>query len=368
MSYPPDRNFGCRLTTEGTLKGLRTVVLENQKLRVTVLVDKGTDIWEFLYKPLDVDFMWRSPILLRDPRHFVPTSSSSWGVWYDYYAGGWQDILPSGGPPSSHKGADFGLHGESSTIPWEFRVLEDRPERVSVVFWVRLYRSPFYVEKRLTLVGHSSVLTIEETVENEASESMALMWGHHPTLGEAFLDEHCVIDTDARRVLVHPKLSFERQRFEPGDEFDWPVGRSRSGEMIDVSRVPAPENNTADMLYLFDFDRGWYAVTNQRLGLGFGMTWPKSVFPYLWFWQVCRGSYGYPWYGRTYNMSLEPFSSCPGGGLAEAVRNNTALWLEAGESVTVQMSAVAYTGRGRVARLDSDGAVQWREQGASITD
>ncbi len=45
MVYLPDRNHGCRLTTDGVLKGMRTVVLENQKVRVTVLVDKGTDVF-----------------------------------------------------------------------------------------------------------------------------------------------------------------------------------------------------------------------------------------------------------------------------------------------------------------------------------
>ena len=151
MSYPPDRNYGCRLTTDGTLKGLRTVVLENQKLRVTVLVDKGTDIVEFLYKPLDIDFMWRSPMPLHNPQHFVPSSSSSHGSFYDHYEGGWQEIVPSFGPPSSYKGAEYGLHGESCLLPWDFRVVADRPDCVSVDFWVRLYRSPFYIEKNSPL-------------------------------------------------------------------------------------------------------------------------------------------------------------------------------------------------------------------------
>jgi hypothetical protein len=362
VSYPADRNHGCRLTTGGTLKGFRTVVLENQKLRVTVLLDKGTDIWEFLYKPLDLDFMWRSPMLLRESGLFVPSSSTSLGLWYDYYEGGWQDIAPSGGPTSTYKGAEFGLHGESSTIPWECRVLDDGPERISVAFWTRLYRSPFYIEKKLTLVEQSSVLRIDESVENEASEPMELMWGHHPALGDNFLDEHCVIDTDARRVLVHPTTVFERQRFTPGDSFDWPIGKARDGNVIDISRVPPPSSRTADLLYLTGFEKGWYAVTNTRLGLGFGMVWPKEVFPYIWLWQVCRGSEGYPWYGRTYNMALEPWTSYPGSGLAEAVKSGTALRLDPGQKVSMTMNAVVYNGTGRVSNLHRDGTIEWRKE------
>ena len=37
------------------------MVLQNELLRVTVLAGRGADIVEFLYKPLDVDFMWANP-------------------------------------------------------------------------------------------------------------------------------------------------------------------------------------------------------------------------------------------------------------------------------------------------------------------
>ncbi len=360
MSYPSDRNYGCRLTTDGTLKGLRTVVLENQKLRVTVLVDKGTDICEFLYKPLDIDFMWQSPMPLHNPKHFVPSSSSSFGSFYDHYEGGWQEIVPSYGPPSSFKGAEFGLHGESSLLPWNFRVIDDRPECVSVDFWVRLYRSPFYIEKRLTLEAHSSVLKISEFIENEAREPMAVMWGHHPALSEAFLDEHCTIDLGYRKMHTQKEISFERQRFAPNSVFDWPMAESANGKMIDVSKMPARESNTADILYFTDPDEAWYAVTNQSLDVGFGMVWDIKAFPYLWMWQVCHGSYDYPWYGRTYNMALEIVTSPPDRGIDSAVKDQTALLILPGERVTSFTNAIIYTGRGRLSRLYENGSVEWK--------
>jgi hypothetical protein len=53
--------------------------------------------------------------------------------------------------------------------------------------------------------------------------------------------------------------------------------------------------------------------------------------PYLWFWQEYGASGFYPWYGRQYNIGLEPFSSFPTNGLKEAVDNGTALTLGARE-------------------------------------
>ena len=71
-NYTHERNYGCRLT-EYVYKGLKTITLENEIIRVTILIDKGTDIIEFLHKPTDTDFMWRSPLGVRNPNNFVPT-------------------------------------------------------------------------------------------------------------------------------------------------------------------------------------------------------------------------------------------------------------------------------------------------------
>ena len=104
MSHSGVRNFGCRLTTDATLPGYGIVVLENELLRVTVLADKGSDIYEFLYKPLDIDFMWRSPTACARPGITVPTAGGEAGFFMDYYEGGWQEILPSGGPNTIYRG------------------------------------------------------------------------------------------------------------------------------------------------------------------------------------------------------------------------------------------------------------------------
>ena len=58
------RHFGARLH-DYTLQGYRTIALENEVLRVEVLVDKGSDIVAFLHKPSDTDFMWRREIGLQ---------------------------------------------------------------------------------------------------------------------------------------------------------------------------------------------------------------------------------------------------------------------------------------------------------------
>ena len=91
--------------------------------------------------------------------------------------------------------------------------------------------------------------------------------------------------------------------------------------------------------------------------MGFGFRYPTEVFKFLWYWHSFGGGFGYPWWGRTYNVGLEPFTSFGNGGLAAAVDNDTALLVQAGETVEVSQRAVAFSGANRVASISPDGEV-----------
>jgi len=130
--YTHGRKRGCRVSLDYTYKGLRIAYLENEQLRVGVLLDKGADIFEFTYKPRDTDFLWQSPLTMRRP--FVSTSALPEGAFHDYYYGGWQEVLPSAGWASEpYQGTCQGLHGELSLLPFDAVIAEDSPERVALV-------------------------------------------------------------------------------------------------------------------------------------------------------------------------------------------------------------------------------------------
>src|SRR5438552_17799785 len=73
--------------------------------------------------------------------------------------------------------------------------------------------------------------------------------------------------------------------------------------------MPGPEAKAHDLAFLRGFKEGRYSITNHRAGLSFHLSWQNKVFPYLSYWQVTRGAFGYAWYGTTYNLPLEPHSS-----------------------------------------------------------
>lgn len=332
------RNYGCRITTDITIKGNRAVVMENQMLRLTILTERGTDIIELLYKPLDIDLMWRSPVRLHHKSDYISTTGNSLGNYLDHNSGGWQEILPNGGNECFYKGACLGMHGEISNIPWEFQVIRDEEDEIAVVFSVSTLRSPFRLEKRITLKAFESVIYLSEKLTNLAKEPMELMWGHHPTVGKPFLDETCMISTNAVKGFTLKPQDFKNQRLEPDCEFLWPLSKANC-KTVDLSAVPPANEGTADMIYLTGFPKhAWYKVSSKKLGLSYGLNWDGEQFPYLWMWLICGGADGYPWYGRTYNLALEPWTSYSSIGLTGAIENKSALRMKANEVIKTELA------------------------------
>ena len=107
-----------------------------------------------------------------------------------------------------------------------------------------------------------------------------------------------------------PPHELERLR-AAGAPTDWPLYRSPAGHEENLTRLPDPDPAHVDELYVSDLPDGWYAVTSPAAGAGFGLRWDLGVFPYLWLWRTLGPAAGYPWYGRSYTLGLEPFSSVP---------------------------------------------------------
>ncbi len=352
-TFSHERNYGCRIT-QTIFRGLRTVTLENELIRVTVLADKGSDIIEFLHKPTDTDFMWRSPQGVRNPTTFVPTIPRPEGAFLDYYEGGWQECLPTGGDSAHYGGTSFGPHGEVCLIPWDYSIVEDSPECVSVYFYVRTYRTPLYVQKTLTLLRHSGVLTIDERLVNEGAEAVDVMWGHHPAFGPPFLDGSCRVDLAGASVRV-TDLS-PTTRYRSGSGYVWPHVAGRNGQELDISQIALPTERSHDTLFLSELAGNWYAVTNTSRLVGFALSWPAEVFNCLWFWQVYGGAFGQPFYGRTYNIALEPWTT-PETNITAALAHGSARRLLPGAELKVRLQAIAFSGIRRVSAVLSDGRI-----------
>ncbi len=357
QTYQNNRNYGCRVT-EFVYEGHRSVALENEKLRVTIIADKGTDIYEFLYKPRDVDFMWRTRVGLRERAHFLASSPRIAGPHNDYYEGGWQELFPNCGNLSLHQDAEIGQHGEVLLLPWRYSITKDEPDEIEVRFDVRTVRTPFHLVKTVSLRRNEAVLRIRERVTNESGQCVDFTWGHHPAFGWPFIDENCRVDLPDCRIRTFAEFTPANSRLKAEQESDWPMAEACDGGKVDLSHIPGPEVAAQDMVFLQGFSDGWYAITNTAKKVGFAMRYPAEVFKRLWYWQVYRGGHDYPWWSATYNIALEPCATLPI--LERAVERGEALRLGSGESREIELMAVAFEGLERVSHVSAGGEVTGR--------
>lgn len=360
MPSAPHRKPRCLISDAWTYHGMRTLILENELLRVVVLVDRGSDIIEFRYKPMDLDYLYHMPGSVRNPATNMPSAYSN-KPFIDFYTGGWNEILPNGGPFVTYQGAELGQHGEVSLLPWDYAIIENIPERVVVKLWVRPIRTPLFLEKILTFESGKAILNIEEHLTNEAGVPFPVMWGQHIAFGNEFLFEGGRIDTPAKKFIVHEAMpGYEPRRFRPGSEGVWPMAIAPDGEKVDASQIQAEGALKAqEMAYITELDEGWYALTNPVRKVGFALRFDPHLYRYIWYWQQQGGAAAEsPWWGRTHTTALEPWTSYPTNGLNEAISNGTALVLQPGQTIKTSLMAIAYAGLKQVSTVTADGVVK----------
>ncbi len=334
----------CTISDDWTLKGMNVVWMENDYLRIGILAGRGSDIFEFRYKPKDVDFMLRLQKGILNPNMDFSQMRDTPNQFEDYYYGGWQEILPNS-PGFNYRGASLGQHGEVSLTPWKHAILENSPGRVSVKLWTRPLRMPILIEKTLSLEAGKATLFIEEKLTNESATHLDVVWGHHIAFGLPFLKEGAKITTNARRFVAEPLMPPKR-RWQPGVESDFPKALNINGKEVDASIVP-PESTApySELAYLSGFDeQAFYALKNEEKNVGFAVRWDARVFRHVLYWQERYATQDAPWWGSAYAVALEPWTSRWRPDPEKAIEEGDWLRLAAGEVVETKLEASAFEG------------------------
>lgn len=343
----------CKATEIVLGKTMSALEIENDILSTTILLDKGADIYQLAYKPKDVDVLWKSPWGMKEPGRGFDSAFDSATAWLEAYAGGWQVLFPNGGDATIYKGAPLSFHGEASMKAWDYEIVSEGDSALEVKLKTRLSRSPYTIERWMRVESGSPILHIRERITNHAGEAMDCMWSHHPAYGAPFLSEHCVIDVGTASFVADDLYAGFVNPLTLSQSYHWPM----AGD-VDLSKVPGADDERDILAYFRDFESGWYAITNREMGLGVGLVWDESVFPFAWFWQELNASPGFPFYKCSYVMAIEPASSIPGQGLNKVMeKTGTHLTLQPGESKEVEIKAVFFESDRGAQKIDADGRV-----------
>jgi hypothetical protein len=326
------------------------LTLRDDDVEVTILPDKGADVYALTDRRTGVDVLFKAPWGTRSPGPWL-RAASSMERWIEAYAGGWQVLLPNGGTECTEQGTTWGYHGEAALLPW--RVLDVGATVASLE--TRLFSVPLHVRREFILDG--PVLRLTETVTNESTTDLEVMWVHHPAFGPPFLEPGCLLSAGCATVLADDEAP--GTLLAPGSRHEWPHATTAAGDPVDLRVIPGPEEPRAVLAYLGGFTSGYFAITNPRLRLGVGLRWPLDTFPYAWFWQEIAAGPDWPWYRRAYVAAVEPASTIPGHGMSTArAKGHPGVRFAGGQARQVVLEAVLFEADTAVTGIAEGGRVR----------
>jgi hypothetical protein len=319
------------------------VELENEHLRIRFLPAKGADIVELTDRRTGIDLLFK----MQPSREDYEELHAGAGTFPDWYAGGWQELLPNGDLLCCYQGIEHEHAGETWRRAWEFQH-GTRWVELEVV----LRTLPLRLSKRIDLDAHRPLLRFSETLENLSDAPVELVWGHHPAFGPPFLGPDCYLDVPPCRVEVVDLDS--TSRLQPGPSYSWPRLPTREGGWLDVSRIGRPEDRTHELCLLHQLSAGWLALRNTSLELGFALRFDRHLFRWLWFWMDYGGGDEDPWRGL-YAIAVEPFTGTRS--LADSAARGETLKLPPFGRVSTSLEASTFLPSGPVQDVRPGGVI-----------
>jgi hypothetical protein len=315
---------------------LQVIRLENDAICLDVLPEFGAKIWNLIHKPSDRNLLWHNP-------HLPPGRQPFGTKFDDVWSGGWDELIPNDVPTPVSYGDNLPDHGEVWSQPSEWEVLDPGSECAAVRFvnYGRVWSTRF--EKTISLCPGDSFCRVSYRYANLGTEPIDFLWNIHPALE---ISAATRLDVPARRGITEP---WSTDLFEGWTEYEWPDAIDRNGQKVDMRVVP-PKGNWADHHYLPDVAGGWYAVTDTRTQIGFGLAFPTTAFPHLWLFRAFGG-----WRGL-YTLIVEVSTGYPHR-LAVAREEGHCGHLEPGETLEAEIVTVVYTGLTSVKAIEPDGRV-----------
>lgn len=293
--------------SESLYRDRRAVSIENEQLRVTVLVEGG-HIAELLHKASGVNPLWTPIWPSLEPSQFDPAKHGA-----TYGTHGESKLLAGimghnlcmdifGGPSKEEAEAGLTPHGEASILPYSVHsdggVLHQH---------VTLPMAQLQFERWIRL--HGSIAVIEESVHNLAGVDKPTAWTHHVTLGPPFLERgKTLFRAPATRSRVYEEdFAGEYGFMKPGADFDWPNVPLKRGGTLDLRVYPDSEASGGLTTHLMDphreqaFFLGWSPASKVLCGYA----WNRADFPWLAIWEENHGRKQAPWNGKSLTRGME---------------------------------------------------------------
>jgi len=321
--------------SEGLISGWRAVRLTTDALSVTVLPDKGADIYQIIDRASGVDPLFKAPWGLQ-PHGASPRAGSEGAPFLENYEGSWQELFPNTNDACTYQGTPLEFHGEVATRPWDCVTEADDSTQAAVRLSIACRTVPLRLDRIMRVYHGTRELVLEERVTNTSPAAVDFVWGHHCVLGAPLIASGAELRAPAATIITPPEPWEDTARLKPGQRAAWPMARLRDGGMTDLTRVPGPEAASHDDVYLTDLAGGWVEVGHSELGLGFRLAFDHGVFGWIISWQPYGGTRTMPLRGA-YALGIEPWVF--GGNLQEALDAGSALRIDGHGTLETRLTA-----------------------------
>jgi hypothetical protein len=307
--------------TRGVVDGFEVLVLENSRVRATIIPSLGGRVWELLDRVRGREWIWH--------RENVTLAVSPNGSNYDdAWAGGWEELFPNDAP-ADFEGRTLPDHGEWWTTEWA--VAEATGGREAVVRLIadtRIRRASCVKEYRLG--ADSDTIHVSYRIESREPDAFHFLFKQHLAIA---VSPSCELALPGGRVsVVDP--AFGTMLPGPGP-FEWPLARGAGMDDVDLRRVPA-YGTAREFVYVTELPESWCGVDDVTAGASIRMRFDDRRMPFLWLFLSYGG------WRDCYTAVLEPCTNMPKD-LSEAVRAGRSARLDAGAvfqtSVAVTLSA-----------------------------
>jgi hypothetical protein len=320
--------------SEALYRGRHAHQIENENLRVTVLVEGG-HIAEICHKATGINPLWTPPWPSIEPSTYSLAKHPEYGVDAEskLLAGimGHNLCVDLFGPPSTEEAAaGLTVHGEASVVPYD---IESRASELAQT--ARLSFAGLEVRRQIRLQG--SVVRVVESVRNLLPYDRPIAWTEHVTLGPPFLE----------KGSTQFRVTATQSRTLGGQDFLWPFVPKAEGGQEDLRVFTSAARSGGFSTHLMDESRedAWFVAWSPASRLAFGYVWRRSDFPWMGIWEENYSRQSPPWNGQTLTRGME-FGASPFAEMRRQMIERNALfgmpayrWIPAGTEQTVRYSA-----------------------------
>ena len=301
---------------ETNFKNTKAVQLENDRIRVVVLPEKGGKIASLFLKEKEFELIFQN----KENEYKNPKISDDFG---DFDASGFDDCFPSINASKVKVGdieVGYPNHGEIWSGNLSYNI---RGDKVELLFNSSIL--PYSYKKIVSIENNEVILDYE--IINNGDIDFPCIWAAH-FLANCHEDMKLIMPNNTYNVI---NVTSSTYLGEIGETHSYPITLDHYGKEYFLDRIYPESAKKAEKYYVNqEISEGECGIYYPHKDVTYKLYFDKDIMPYIGFWVTEGGFRG------DYNCALEPTNGFYDG-IDIAVREEKIFTLKTGETLKFQI-------------------------------